>query len=187
MGNGIFASMTTLETLDMTYVTKVGYMAFYRNTGIVTVITPNLTEILGGAFYNCTSLESIDLSKVIVIPAAYSWNGTSHGCFQNCTSLRSVVFSKDTTSIGNNAFYNCTSLSFDELNLSNLEELGQNAFYGVKVKRISNLGKLTALPTASASTQNFGDKSVLEEIVIPDGITIIGERCLDGYGNLSNN
>lgn len=179
LGNGIFASMTTLETLDMTYVTQVGYMAFYRNTGIVTVITPNLTEILGGAFYNCTSLESIDLSKVVVIPAAYSWNGTSHGCFHNCTSLKSISLSPETTSIGNSAFYNCTSLEIEDLQLPNLESLGKDAFYGVKIKKISNLGKLTSLSTIGM------DKECLEEVNLSN-ITNITHNVFEGCVNLVN-
>lgn len=187
LGNGIFASMTTLETLDMTYVTKVGYMAFYRNTGIVTVITPNLTEILGGAFYNCTSLESIDLSKVVVIPAAYSWNGTSHGCFHNCTSLKSISLSPETTSIGNSAFYNCTFLEIEDLQLPNLESLGQNAFYGVKIKKmvLGKEGGSLTLPNGTSSTQNFGDKNILEEIELK-GVISIPQNSFQEYKKLTN-
>jgi hypothetical protein len=43
------------------------------------------------------------------------------------------------------------------------------------------LGKLTALPTGSSSTQNFGDKNILEEIILPDTLNTIGQQCFYGY------
>ena len=83
------------------------------------------------------------------------------------------------------AFDNCTSLEIEDLSLPNLETLGQNAFYGVKIKKISNLGKITALPVGSGTTQNFGDKSTLEEVVLPDTITSIPSYSFQSYNVLN--
>lgn len=90
------------------------------------------------------------------------------------------VFPTSITTIKDQAFYNCTSLAFDELNLPNLTSLGQNAFYGVKIKKL-NLGKLTSLPNASSTTQNYGDKSVLEEVVLSDNLSIIPDYSFRDY------
>lgn len=104
--------------------------------------------------------------------------------FQGDTSLRSIDLSK-TKSINSRSFYNCSSLNFDDLKLPELELLGVDAFYNVKIKKISDLGKITALPDASPNNQNFGDKSVLEELVLPDTVTTLPENMCNGYTSLT--
>lgn len=184
-GAGIFAEVSTLPEIDITYVTKLGNMSFWKCSSLAKVVCPNLTEIGGAAFYGCSPLEEIDLSKVKVIPNQYEFNGHYYGCFQGCSSLKSVIFSKDITAMGSYAFYNCTSLEIEDFQAPNLETFGQNAFYGVKVKKMSNLGKITALPTAGTSTQNFGNKSVLEEVVLPEGATSIPTYSFYDYHKLT--
>lgn len=134
---------------------------------------------IGTWFKGNTVIETFDefgeFTNAQAIPA---------NAFNGDTALKSINLSK-ATSIGSSTFYNCTSLELENLNLPNLETLGQNAFYGVKVKKISNLGKITALPTASTSTQNFGDKSVLEEVVLPDTLTSIPANSFNEYTALT--
>ena len=104
--------------------------------------------------------------------------------FYGCSALASVDFPSSLTTIGANAFSNCTSLEIADLSLPNLESLGSNAFVGVKITKISNLGNITSLPNASSSTQNFGKKDTLEEIVLPETITYIPGSSFSGYSNL---
>lgn len=130
-----------------------------------------------GAFYQCTNLGTAKLPKSLEVINAFAFSG--------CTSLVIDSFSFPyLKELRNNAFYNCTSLAIEDLSLPNLETLGQNAFYGVKIKKISNLGKITALPTYTNSTQNFGDKSVLEEVVLPDTLTSLKSQSFYGYSKL---
>lgn len=112
-----------------------------------------------GAFTNCNNLISVGL------PANLTTIGA--GVFGNCTSLSEIELPISITNIATKAFYNCTSLEFDELNLPNLTSLGANAFYGVKIKKL-NLGTLAALPTSTTTSINYGDKAVLEEVLIPN-------------------
>lgn len=134
------------------------------------------TSGTNGEFNGCTLLTSIKFPT--------SLKNFGYGAFCGCTSLKSIGSLANAQTINARTFYNCTSLEIEDLNLPNLETLGQNAFYGVKIKKISNLGKLTALPTASTSTQNFGDKSVLEEVVLPSDISAIPTMSFNGYENL---
>lgn len=136
------------------------------------------------AFAGCTNLKSITLPPNLT----KLYNGTSNyngvGVFYGCTSLTRVENLNVLQEIGSYAFFNCTSLAFDELNLSNLTTLGQNAFYGVKIKKI-NLA-LTTLPNASGSTQNFGDKETLEEVIFSGDITSIPSYSFCDYKTLTN-
>ena len=136
-----------------------------------------VTSLYVGAYQGCTSLSSIRVPNGVTAFNQNSFNG--------CGALTSFTtdWSKIVT-IGSGAFQNCTSLEIEDLSLPNLTSIGQNAFYGVKIKKISNLGNITALPAATTSTQNFGDKSVLEEVVLPSGVTSIGDYSFYGYSAL---
>ena len=177
-GNSVFKDCTSLSG-DFTLAKLTGYLMgnVFMNTKISSFIAPNMTALNDGnsnqgTFYGCLNLTKVDISNVTSI-------GIS--AFKKCERLAELVYSTYITKINNDAFYGCTSLEIEDLSLPNLETLGQNAFYGVKIKKISNLGKLTALPAGSTTTQNFGDKNTLEEVVLSEGITQIPSYCFYGY------
>lgn len=183
LGSNNFYNCKSLKSINLPNCTTIHISpswynhAAFMGSGIETIYAPKVTELSAGdssysAFKNCVNLVTVDMSLQKI--AAYSFYG--------CTSLKNIDLS-NVISLGQNAFYNCTSLEIDDLQLPNLETLGQNAFYGVKIKKISNLGKITSLPTASSSSQNFGDKSVLEEVVLPSGVTSIPNYMCMGYTN----
>lgn len=208
IGWGSFRNCTSLKTKLPESITTIGSRAFqdsgldgdlylpnlsgelsregpFNGTKITSISSLGKVTALGGwasaklgAFYACTSLESAILPDTLLT--------LGEGPFFGCSSLRTCVIPQSVTSIQWRAFYGCTSLEIDELSLPNLTTLGQDAFYGVKIKKISDLGKLTALPSATASTQNFGDKSVLEEVVLPETLTSIGANSLRDYPNLTS-
>ena len=144
------------------------------NLGKITTIPNGSTGTGNGVFKGCTKLESVILPDTLLTIGSLA--------FQGCTSLSEINIHNSVTTIGQNAFYGCTSLEIEDLNLPNLETLGQNAFYGVKIKKMV-LGKLTALPAATTATQNFGDKSVLEEVVLPETLTSIPNGSFYQYTN----
>ena len=130
-----------------------------------------------GTFNACKSLAKANLTGITKF-GQYEFN--------NCSALHAVTIDwTKVTAIGDNAFSNCTLLSFDNLNLASLTSLKGNAFYGVKIKKL-NLGKLTSLPSASSSTQNYGDKSVLEEVTIGGSVTILTANSFMNYTALKS-
>lgn len=133
--------------------------------GSLAKISSGANNTTTGSFGNCSNLEEVVLPDTLTVIGQSS--------FYNDVALRVINIPQNVATISNNAFFGCTSLEIPDLSLPNLTSLGQNAFYGVKIKKISNLGKITALPTATSSTQNFGDRSMLEEVVLPSTVTDI--------------
>lgn len=165
------------DTLTLNNATSLGQYAF-DNVKIRKLVIPNVTTFTAGNTSYSTwgdrdLLEEIVMSNAIANIPDY--------CFYKHTSLANVGVSwENITSIGRWSFYGCTSIAVDHLNLPNLTSLGQDAFYGVKIKKLS-LGALATLPSATTSTQNFGDKSVLEEVVLSDTLSVIPDYSFRDY------
>ena len=210
---GVFVSCSNLVSVDLSKITIIGNNAFqscplFAGDGNGDLRIPNLTSIGNNSFggYNrgtCTGLKRVlDLGSITTIPDdTNNYQGTFRGqlnltdvilpetltkigkfAFHGCTSLANINFPSAIASIGNSAFYNCTSLVIEDLSLPNLTSLGQNAFYGVKIKKISNLGNITALNGSGT----LGDKTTLEEVVLPETLTSIGSNSINGYTNLTS-
>ena len=122
-----------------------------------------------------STLEEVTFGDVTV------FNGQD---FANYTALHTVnVDWSKVTKLGNSAFYNCSALVYDLLNLSSLTSLAQGALYKVQIKKLV-LSALTTLPAASANAQNYGDKAILEEVVLAEGITSIPNYSFGSYTKL---
>lgn len=168
-------SMIASSAKELIEVTSLGSIQELSN-GMYNSSTPG--EYMG-AFAECDKLTTVNL------PDSLKFIGS--GSFAGCQSLHILMLDfTNISTINKGAFYGCTSLEIEDLYLPNLETLGQNAFYGVKVKKISNLGKITTLPTGNNNTQNYGDKSILEEVVLPSSITSIPSFFLYYYSALKN-
>lgn len=153
------------------------YPSFYKCTKLEYANLPNTLMTIGrNMFQECSSLSEVHMSESIEILSKESFSG--------CSSLEKINIPTSIKILRDRVFYNCTSLEIEDLSLPNLETLGQDAFYGVKIKKISDLGKLTALPSASRQTQNFGDKSVLEEVTLPKTLTDIPSYSFYNYASL---
>ena len=75
---------------------------FANNTNIKTVVIPGYFQIAQRAFYNCTSLETVEMQDGTII---VGWN-----CFEGCTSLRTVKFSNTISYMFEDLFSGCTNL-----------------------------------------------------------------------------
>ena len=63
----------------------------------------NVTSIGDNAFYNCTSLTSVEIPSSVTSIGWYAFAG--------CTSLTSITIPNSVTSIGNEAFWGCNNLT----------------------------------------------------------------------------
>ena len=175
-------------------ITNIGASAFEKTILTGEISLPNLETIGNNAFISMNITKILSLGKIVELK-----NGTySHdGIFNSCKQLQEVILPDTLTNIGNYTFYNCNLLEkvifpesiiniggyafsgtilAGELNLPNLETIGQSAFYKSGIVKISSLGKITTLlysPNSNYGT--FNSCKQLTEAVLPDTLTYIGD------------
>lgn len=102
--------------------TTIGWGAFYNCTSLASIEIPNsVTTIEGSAFYNCTSLASIELPN--------SLTTIEQETFYGCTGLTgSLTIPNYVTSIGDYAFYDCSGLTGSLTIGNSVTTIGYHAF-----------------------------------------------------------
>ena len=168
------------------------------------VIPDSVTSIGNGVYYDCCSLEYIYIPKSVICLKGnpfYGWNGKLE-CFSlnfmyECDILfnkdksriisfrnqkqTSYVISNSVTSIGDHAFYGCSSLA-EVIIPNSVTSIGDHAFYGC-----SSLAEVI-IPNSVTSIGDhaFYGCSSLSSIVIPDSVNSIGEGAFLNCSSLSS-
>ena len=96
-----------------------------------------------------------------------------------CAYIHKVILPSGLTSIGRNAFSNCTALT--TINLpGGLETIGGDAFSGCTRLAFPPIpGTVTSIGGSA-----FGDCTRLQSVIIPDGVTEIASGTFSGCANL---
>ena len=126
---------------------------------------PNLNELGERSFSGCSNIEELDLSnsKLTSIP---------EGAFAYCKNLKTIKLPSTITSIGDEAFYNCQSLTnIEGLDKCNLKSIGSAAFSNCKALENLDFSKSTFTNVPSKA---FNGCSALAKITLPDTLTTIG-------------
>lgn len=206
LSNNSFDGCTSLVSVNINHVTKIGLTAFYNCTSLgIELILPYLQSIGGRAFEGSAITAVKDLGSITELPDG---NATySRGVFAKCTSLESLVLPSSLTKIGSCAFRYCSLLSeinipssvvsvgeasfqgnvllrIEELNLTNLTTLGSAAFDKCDIRSIKSLGKITTIPNGSNYTGVFSNNVNLSSVVLPDTLISIGSYCFYGCTSL---
>ena len=156
---GNYTYEVVVETEEMT-ITSVNKNATYEM--VPSIIDGYIvTNIGNNAFYNCTSLQQVELPNTI------KTIGT--GAFQKCLNLQSIVIPDSVESIGMKAFSNCNNLKTVELG-NGLTSIQAYTFdYCPNLQNI-NIGKNIKNIDIAA----FSDCSNLKTITLEDNIETIG-------------
>ena len=202
IGSYAFASCSKLTSITIpNSVTTIGDYAFKYCSGLTSVTIPNSVTTIGEeAFYYCKGLKSVTIGNSVTT--------IGEEAFYNCTGLTSVTIPNSVTSIGKKAFYECTGLTSVTIGNS-VTTIGSSAFSGCtgltlltignSVRTIgsyafegcSNLTSVTLHSNAICSktytsSSNIGNifGSQVEEYIIGDSVTTIGENAFYGCINL---
>ena len=211
IGDYAFSSCSSLTSITIPKsVTSIGSWAFSDCSSLTSITIPEgVTSIGNWAFYGCTSLTGIwvgkcnpnysndengvlynkEKTRLIQCPGGLSGtyaipdSVTSIGnyAFYGCSSLTSIIIPDSVTSIGNRAFYGCSSLT--SITIPNgVTSIGYRAFSGC-----SSLTSIT-IPNSVTSIGDdaFSGCSSLTSITIPNGVTSIGSDAFSGCNSLTS-
>lgn len=169
LGTYTFLKCDKLTEVDMSGRLSIQEGAFDECRSLRKFDFSNVSSIGKLAFYNCSSLESIDIPKTQFI------TGISESAFYGCSSLKSIVLPENITAVGNNAFYGCDGVTSLRIP-GTVQSIGENAFSSCK-----NLKELVIDEGVSNIGKNaFAACESLETITIPKSATI-GENIFTDY------
>ncbi len=168
-------------------VKRVGYSAFENCVSLVNItISESVTSIGKDAFSGCKSLSNItvsdDNSRFKSIDGnLYSKDGQTLMQYAVGKSDAEFTVPDEVTTIGENAFYGCNSLTIVKIG-NRVKNIEDNAF--------NSCGDLTSIivPDSVTSIGNdvFNGCGSLTDVEIGGGVTSIGESVFGGCGSLSN-
>ena len=123
-----------------------------------------------------TGIKDIEVSEIII---PYGVTSIGVNAFYNCSSLESISIPETVTSIGAYAFYNCYYLG-NIVIPEKVTDIGEYAFYGcVSLESI-------VIPdnVKTVGDYAFGECTWLNSVVIGEGVTSIANRTFYGCTSL---
>ena len=158
----------SFDSTNQTY-SVYGYSNITKNDTVIIPDTYNdgtngshpVTLIKSLAFYNCSTLTSIEIGN----------NITSIGqrAFYECSNLKNVTIGNSVTIIGDSAFYKCSSLTSITIPNS-VTSIGPMAFYICRSLTSVTIGN----SVTSIGNNAFNNCNSLTSITIPGSVTSIG-------------
>ena len=189
-------------------VTSIGERAFWDCSALVSITIPNsITNIDYEAFVGCSSLKEVHISDIAawcaIIFDGFNANPLRYdgALYLNGELVTSLEIPDSVTSIGNYAFYNCSSLT--SINIpDSVTSIGGDAFYGCtnliqRENGVSYVDKwvidvdrsLTQVQlrdnTVGIATDAFSSCSS-PSIVIPDGVRSISDYAFYNWSSLTS-
>ncbi len=203
IGDNAFVSCWSLTSIDIpNSVTNIGKHAFAAS-GLTSIeISANVTSIGSAAFTQCSAISSI---KVDADNEVYTSDGnnciiekSSNILILGCSStvipdgvtgiadrafsgadITTIEIPKSVTSIGEDAFFECTKLTSIKIPDS-VKSIGEYAFGNSGLVSVTLPGNITSIGNLL-----FSGCESLTSIEIPKKVTSIGESAFEGCKNLT--
>ena len=174
VGDGAFYKCSGLTSIIIpNSVTSIGEWAFAYCSALSSITIPDgVTSIGGAAFYDCFNLSSINIPNSVT-----SIGGNAFG---HCSALNSITIPDGVTSIESEAFQDCGLTSITIPN--SVTSIGSYAFY--------NCTSLTSI-TIPNSVINIGDWTFssctgLTSVTIGNSVTSIGDWAFAACSSLTS-
>ena len=158
---------------DFTYsVTAMGEKVFQDCSMLTKVVLPNtITKIPNRSFWKCSALTDVTLPVSLETIEWYAFRETG---------LTSISLPSTVSSIGNDAFSNCTGLVSVNLPAS-ITAVSKGCFSGCS--QLTSVTMSSSVTSIGASA--FKDCNNLSAIIIPTSVTSIGEEAFSGCTGLT--
>ena len=161
-------------------VTSIDSHAFYYCSSLTSVTIPNgVKDIEDYTFFGCSSLSSV------TIPDSVTY--IDDEAFSSCSSLTNVTIPDSVRHIGSNAFGGCSSLTSVTIG-NGVTRIEKGAFidcWNLSDVYISDIGAWCKIQFANSESSPFWHATnlylngvLVTDIVIPDGVTCIGNTAL---------
>lgn len=195
IGSNTFRSCAIISVKIPNTIVSIGNDAFANCSALTSVIIPNSVVTLGTeCFSDCSRLGYVEIGNSV--------ETIGSSAFAKCSNITAIEIPESVTSIGGYAFVECVNL--DEIIIPNsVDNLGDGTFSGCsKLKSVklpdelkglnsymfascTSLTSLT-LPSTLTSIGGFAFAGCsFNELVIPDGVTSIGQSAFQYNTNLT--